>query len=71
MFKEKLLSENVISDEQFEELDKKAKDEAEASAEFALASPFPDPSELMDDVYWETDHPEKSHSEGTMFFENP
>ncbi len=71
LFKEKLLSENVISDEQFEELDKKAKDEAEASAEFALASPFPDPSELMDDVYWETDHPEKSLSEGTMFFENP
>ena len=41
------------------EIDKLAKEEANASAEFAAASPDPDPSELMDDIYWETDNPEQ------------
>ena len=52
------------------QLDQSAKDEAEASAEFALASPFPEISELMDDVYWETDNPDESLSSGQMFFES-
>ena len=68
LFKERLLEEKVLTEEDISNLDKAAKDEAEASAEFALASPFPDPSELTDDVYWETDNPDQSHSEGTMFF---
>jgi len=51
-------------------LDQSAKDEAEASAEFALASPFPEVSELMDHVYWETDNPEHKSSTGEMFFES-
>ena len=42
-----------------------------ASAEFAAASPDPDPSELMDDIYWETDNPELKTSEGRIFFEHP
>ena len=71
LFKEKLLLEEVITEDKFQEIDKAAKDEAEASAEFAHASPFPDSSELMDDIYWETDHPESAASEGTMFFEQP
>ena len=71
MFKEKLLQEGVITDEKISEIDKSAKDEAEASAEFANASPYPDISELMDDIYWETDNPKGSTSEGTMFFEQP
>ena len=52
-------------------MDRKAKDEAEASAEFAQASPYPDPEELMEDVYWETDDPGGRTSEGTIFFESP
>ena len=68
LFKERLLEEKVLTEEDISNLDKAAKDEAEASAEFALASPFPDPSELTDDVYWETDNLDQSHSEGTMFF---
>tara|TARA_B100001093_G_scaffold372455_1_gene357397 strand:+ start:2743 stop:3909 length:1167 start_codon:yes stop_codon:yes gene_type:complete len=69
LFKAKLLEEGILTDEKFNELDKQAKDEAEASAEFAHASPLPDPAELMDDVYWETDHPDEKKSEGTIFFE--
>ena len=52
-------------------IDKLAKEEANASAEFASASPFPEPDELLEDIYWETDNPEKRVSEGRIFFENP
>jgi len=71
LFKAKLIEENVLSEEKALEIDKLAKDEANASAEFASASPYPDPSELMDDIYWETDNPEKRSSKGRIFFEEP
>ena len=71
LFKAKLIEENVLSEEKALEIDKLAKDEANASAEFASASPYPDPSELMDDIYWETDNPDKRSSRGRIFFEEP
>jgi pyruvate dehydrogenase E1 component alpha subunit len=71
LFRDKLLKEGSITEEQIKEIDVKAKGEADASAEFADASPFPDPSELMDDIYWETDNPAEKTSSGTMFFETP
>ena len=61
------MDEGILNDEQAKALDQAAKDEAEASAEFALASPFPEVSELMDDVYWETDNPEHKLSSGNIF----
>ncbi len=61
--------EGVLSEESAKSIDVKAKEEADASAEFANASPYPEPSELMDDVYWETDNPSERTSGGTMFFE--
>ena len=70
LFRDKLLAEGILTEDKINALDKAAKDEAEASAEFALASPFPDISELMDDVYWETDNPEEKNSAGTIFFES-
>ena len=71
LFKNKLLEEGFLDEEKALEIDRKAKEEAEASAEFASASPYPDAEELMDGVYWETDNPDKKTSEGTMFFETP
>ena len=71
LFKDLLVEESVLTDDQALEIDKLAKDEANASAEFANASPFPDPDELMDDIYWETDNPEQRTSEGRIFFEQP
>ena len=71
LFKSKLLEEGVLTDDKALELDQNAKDEANASAEFASASPFPEPDELMDDIYWETDNPDKRTSEGRIFFEQP
>jgi pyruvate dehydrogenase E1 component alpha subunit len=70
LFRDKLLAEGLMTDEDAKALDQSAKDEAEASAEFALASPFPETSELMDDVYWETDNPEHKTSSGKLFFES-
>ena len=70
LFRNKIVSEGVLTEETALQLDQSAKDEAEASAEFALASPFPEISELMDDVYWETDNPDESLSSGQMFFES-
>ena len=69
LFRDKLIKEGVLIDEAANNLDQAAKNEAEASAEFALASPFPEVSELMDDVYWETDNPNEKVSSGTIFFE--
>lgn len=71
LFKNKLLEEGFLDEEKALEIDRKAKEEAEASAEFASASPYPDAEELMDGVYWETDNPDEKTSEGTMFFETP
>ncbi len=70
LFRDKLVDEGILNDEHAKALDQAAKDEAEASAEFALASPFPEVSELMDDVYWETDNPEHKLSSGKIFFES-
>jgi pyruvate dehydrogenase E1 component alpha subunit len=70
LFRDKLLAEGLLTEEAAKALDQSAKDEAEASAEFALASPFPEVSELMDHVYWETDNPEHKSSTGEMFFES-
>ena len=71
LFKDILINENVLTEDRALEIDKLAKEEANASAEFAAASPDPDPSELMDDIYWETDNPELKTSEGRIFFEHP
>jgi pyruvate dehydrogenase E1 component alpha subunit len=71
LFKDQLLAEKNISEDQIKSIDKKAKGDAEASAEFADASPYPESEELMDDIYWETDNPKEKTSLGTMFFETP
>ena len=71
LLKEKLLKDGTIREDQLKEIDIKAKGDADASAEFADASPYPDINELMDDIYWETDNTDKKTSEGTMFFETP
>jgi pyruvate dehydrogenase E1 component alpha subunit len=71
LFKNKLLNEGVLTEEKASEIDKLAKEESNASAEFAAASPYPDPEELMDDIYWETDNPDQRTSMGRIFFEQP
>ena len=67
----KILQDGSLSEEKASEIDRLAKEEADASAEFASASPFPEPHELMDDIYWETDKGEPADNGSTMFFETP
>jgi pyruvate dehydrogenase E1 component alpha subunit len=71
LFRDKLISEGHLTEAKAMDIDQKAKEEAAASADFAQASPFPEPEELMDGVYWETDNPDEKTSSGTMFFETP
>ena len=71
LFRDKLMKEGNISEDQIKTIDTKAKGDAEASAEFANASPYPESHELMDDIYRETDNPKEKKSLGTMFFETP
>ena len=67
-FYSQLQSEGVISEDQFKEIDDKAKAEANEAADFAANSDYPDPKEIMDDVYFETDKPNERTSQGTIFF---
>ncbi|MEC8044499.1 MAG: pyruvate dehydrogenase (acetyl-transferring) E1 component subunit alpha [Verrucomicrobiota bacterium] len=71
LFMNKILQDGSLSEEKASEIDRLAKEEANASAEFASASPFPEPNELMDDIYWETDKGEPADNGSTMFFETP
>lgn len=50
-FKERLISEGLLTEEGFKELEKKVEDDLNSAIEFAKASPFPDPEDLLTDVY--------------------
>ena len=50
-FKERLISEGLLTEEGFKELQKKVDDDLNNAVEFAKASPFPDPEDLLTDVY--------------------
>jgi pyruvate dehydrogenase E1 component alpha subunit len=68
VFQEALLSEKVLDAAQIEKIDSEARAEADVSADFAEASPFPTAADLQKDVYWETDNPSQRTSEGRLFF---
>ena len=50
-FRARLIDAGLISEEEYEALDREAIAEVEAAAEFADASPAPDPTALYDNVY--------------------
>ena len=51
LLKENLIEHKVLTEEQFKEIDKKAKDTAVAAMAFADKSPWPDPIHLEEDVF--------------------
>ncbi len=69
LFEDRLKKEKVLDEDAIKAIHKEATEEAEASAQFADNSPFPQPSEIMDDIYWEADNPNQRSSEGSLFFE--
>ena len=68
IWKNLMLKEGVLDEETANGIDKEAKDEAAAAAKFAEESPFPDPSEITTDVYWEVDNDTESGRTGKHFF---
>jgi pyruvate dehydrogenase E1 component alpha subunit len=68
LFRAQLLAEKVLTDDVYETIDKEAKAEAEAAAQFADESPYPEIEAIREDIYWETDNPEARSSRGRMFF---
>jgi len=68
VFQNLLLTEKVLDEAQVEKIDAEARAEADVSAEFAEASPFPGASEIQKDVYWEADNPSERKSGGRLFF---
>lgn len=63
-----LIAEGVITEDDYKQLNKEAGAEAAAAAEFAEKSPFPDESEIFDDIYWEVDNQTEAGRTGRHFF---
>ncbi len=68
VFQKSLLAEKVLTDEIIAKIDESARAEAETSAQFAEASPYPTVEDIQKDVYWEADNPADRKSQGTLFF---
>ena len=69
VFQNTLTAEGVLTPALIEQIDQAARAEAEASAEFAEASPYPTAEDIQKDVYWESDHPDQRKSQGRLFFD--
>jgi len=63
-----LIKEGVLTEDQALEIDQAAQKEAADAATFADQSPYPDPAEIFDDVYWEVDNKTEAGSTGRHFF---
>ena len=68
VYTNRLIHESILTAEQAKEIDKTAKAEAEASVKFAEESPYPEPSSITEDVYYEVDNKTAAGTTGTHFF---
>jgi pyruvate dehydrogenase E1 component alpha subunit len=68
LFHDALVAEGVLDEEAAAHIDAEARAEADESANFAEASPFPTLEEISQDVYWEEDNPSEKRSQGRIFF---
>ena len=68
LWRQKLISEGVLTEAAAKEIDDAAKEEAAASVEFAEQSPPPTIEDIMDDVYWESDNNTEASKIGRHFF---
>jgi pyruvate dehydrogenase E1 component alpha subunit len=63
-----LLEEKVLSEKEAKDIDDAAKEEAANAAQFAKDSPYPEVSEIMEDIYYEVDENTESGRTGRHFF---
>jgi pyruvate dehydrogenase E1 component alpha subunit len=68
VFQNALVAEGVLDEAAAEKIDSEVREEADISANFAEASPFPTTADLQKDVYWEADNPNERKSGGRLFF---
>ena len=68
VFQNILLAEKVLDQAAIDKIDAEARAEADVSADFAEASPFPTVDDIQKDVYWEADNPSQRTSGGRLFF---
>jgi pyruvate dehydrogenase E1 component alpha subunit len=65
---QKLIDEGVATEADLKKIDRAAQKEAEDSADFAAASPYPEPESIFNDVYWEVDNGTVAGQTGRHFF---
>ncbi len=68
VWKRNLLADGVATEDQLKKIDREAQAEADASGDFAKASPYPEPESIFEDVYWEVDNKTEAGSTGRHFF---
>jgi pyruvate dehydrogenase E1 component alpha subunit len=68
-FHNTLIAEGVLDEARAEQIDTEAKTEADVSANFAEASPYPTIEDISKDIYWEEDNPSEKKSQGRIFFD--
>ena len=68
LWKERMISEGILTEESAKEIDTAAKKEAAESVAFAEAAENPPVSSIFDDVYWEVDNNTESGNTGRHFF---
>jgi len=68
IFGKALIEEEVLTESEIQEIDKAAKEEANAAVAFAEESPLPQESDILTDVYWEVDHQTDAAKNGSHFF---
>jgi len=68
LWKDQLVKESVVTEDEFKAMMREAGDEAEEATRFAIQSPYPDESEILDDVYWEVDNNTEAGKTGRHFF---
>ena len=68
VWKDVLISENIATESDLKQIDRAAQKEADEAAEFAEASPYPEPESIFEDIYWETDNQTPAGNTGRHFF---
>ncbi|MGD7653175.1 MAG: pyruvate dehydrogenase (acetyl-transferring) E1 component subunit alpha [Verrucomicrobiales bacterium] len=68
VFRQKLINEGVITEDQAAEINKAAAGEANAAVKFADESPAPTIADISTDIYWESDNQTPASQIGRHFF---
>jgi pyruvate dehydrogenase E1 component alpha subunit len=68
LWRKQLIDEGVLTEEIAGQIDREARDEAEAAGEFAKASDFPREEDILSDVYFEVDRGTEAGRTGKHFF---